>query len=218
CSARSKDRRYLDQLSETRCSSILEHQNPHPNPQSYTPNHSSADPLSTPSRKSQESTPLSSACSPAPPANHDGGSEEPLIHDGFFPNVSRQSVLGCPCYPLERLLPKLRVHHRPADIPAQPPDIAHAHRAENLDQLIMPSSKEIHETLRTPSRINSARPQLVAVPVSSLAKKLRLQSNENRRINADKIRPTNNRLRNMLCEGYTTTLDDCDLVPESFFH
>src|SRR5438093_10383909 len=96
CSARSKDLRYPDQLSENHCSSIPEHQNPHQNPQSYTPNHSSADPRSTPSRKSPESAPRPSACSPAPPANHDGGSEEPLTHDGCFPKLAQQSVLGGP--------------------------------------------------------------------------------------------------------------------------
>src|SRR5207249_12273225 len=128
------------------------------------------------------------------------------------------SVLGCPCYPLERLLPKLRVHHRPANIPPQPPDIAHAHRAENLDQLIMPDTKQVHKTLRTPCRVNPSRPQLVAVPISSLAEKLRLQSNENRCINPDEIRAAYDRLRNVLREGYPTTRDNRHLVPESLFH
>src|SRR6266581_2174060 len=50
-------------------------------------------------------SPRSSACSPAPPANHDARSEEPLTHDEFSPNVFPQLILGCPFYPLERLLP-----------------------------------------------------------------------------------------------------------------
>src|SRR5205807_10382986 len=87
CSARSKDQFSPIQLSENHYSSIPERQNPHQNPRSYTPDHSSADPPSTPSRKSLGSVPLSSACSPAPPASHAGGLEEPLVHDGFFPNV-----------------------------------------------------------------------------------------------------------------------------------
>src|SRR5712664_773010 len=113
---RSKDQFSLIQPSRNHCSSIRERQNPHQNPQSYTPNRFSADPLSTPSRRSQESAPRSSVCSPAPPANHDEETREPLGRDGFFPNVFRQLVLGCPCYPLERLLPQLRVHHRSANI------------------------------------------------------------------------------------------------------
>src|SRR2546426_10534782 len=82
----------------------------------------------------------------------------------------------------------------------------------------MPNTKEIHKTLRSPRRINPPRPQLVATPVPSLAEKLRLQSHENRRVNADKIRPANNRLRNMLRQGYPATRDDSDLVPQSFLH
>src|SRR5207249_8573026 len=186
--------------------------------QSYTPNHSSADPRSTPSRKSQVSAQRSSACSPTPSTNHAARSEEPLAHDGFFPNVSQQSVLGCPCYPLERLLPQLRVHHRPANTPAQPPNIPHAHGAENLDQLIMPNTEEIHKTLRTPCRIDSPRPQLVAGPVPGLAKKFRLQSHENRCLNSDKIRAADNRLWNMLRQGYSTARDDRDLIPQSLLH
>src|SRR2546428_4384959 len=157
-------------------------------------------------------------CSPAQQVNHDGVLKELLARDEFFPNVFRRSVLGCPCYPLERLLPQLRVHHRPANIPSQPPNIAHAHRAENLDQLIMPNTKQVHKTLRTPRRINPPRPQLVPVPISSLAEKLRLQSHENSCINPDKIRAADDRLRHMLRQRYPTTRDNRNLVSESFSH
>src|SRR6267378_1247796 len=87
CSMEWKDQHHSHQSSQNRCSSIPERQNPHQNPPFHTPDHFSVNPLSTPSRKSPVSTRLSSACSPAPPANHDVKSEELLGHDGFFPNV-----------------------------------------------------------------------------------------------------------------------------------
>src|SRR5437773_791436 len=82
----------------------------------------------------------------------------------------------------------------------------------------MPDSKEIHKTLRPPRRINPPWSQRVAVPVSSLAEKLCLQSHENRCIDTDEIRATDNRLRNMLRQSYPTTRDNRNLIPQSFLH
>src|SRR5207244_7889776 len=101
------------------------------------------------------------------------------------------------CYPLHLWFPQFYVHHRPSDVSSQTSDIPHAHRAENLNQLVMPDTDEVDQTLRSPLRVDPPRPQMMVRPVACLAFELGLQRHQYCRIYRHQVCTTNDCLGNM---------------------
>src|SRR5437016_10598314 len=76
----------------------------------------------------------------------------------------------------------------------------------------MPDTDEVHQTLRSPLRVDPPRPQMTVRPVACLAFELGLQRHQYCRIYRDQVCTTNDCLGNMLGKSDTATGDDRNLV------
>src|SRR5437660_11134452 len=84
--------------------------------QSCTLDHALESLPSAPAHTSQGSARQSTACSPNLLARRTLASATLRGRGDSARYASRGSVLGCPCYPLERLFPQLQIHHRSAAV------------------------------------------------------------------------------------------------------
>src|SRR5438094_8174067 len=71
---------------------------------------------SAPAYTSQGSARQSTACSPNLLALRASASATLRGRGESVRYASRGSALGCPCYPLERLIPQFKIHHRSTDV------------------------------------------------------------------------------------------------------
>src|SRR6266542_1052710 len=114
--------------------------------------------------------------------------------------------------PLEGLALQVVLEHAAPELAPEPAHLAHPHRAQDLQQLIVPGGGQVPEAPHAPLRRHALERDPRRIAVAALAVEASLQRDPERRVKRDGVDAANDRLCDVLGEHDPPAPDERDLL------
>src|SRR5208337_2561987 len=110
------------------------------------------------------------------------------------------------------------VKHGPSHLAPEPPHLAHAHGAQDLEKLIVPPRKQVADALRPPHGIHRFELHGTGDAACAALAHAAFHGNEERYVAGYRICPADDELGHMLRHGYAPAAEKGNEVAYAFLH